>query len=280
MAPRSPVLGYNHNVRYGGRMWHVQTEDSGVQNPHIFTHLFYDGTILASKKVDYDPTSEVSIVQKLMQAQHKALLRDLKSGKFDEKIVQRYGPIERDAAAEADEPAAPAEAPPAPASAKKTSEDERPTVRDLAPMLTPPPARPPTEPEPRVQPPEPPRRPSLTPARPAIAVNARSSSPAIPAVVAPAPTLGGNRPRAAPPTIGSGRSGAAQTNRPTAEGVIVARPSVIVGGEGGKARETQDFWKTEPRRPTPDPQFGGDLISEKSLDEVILAYLSEDAPKK
>ena len=106
MAPRSPVLGYNHNVRYGGRMWHVQTEDSGVQNPHIFTHLFYDGTILASKKVDYDPTSEVSIVQKLMQAQHKALLRDLKSGKFDEKIVQRYGPIERDAAAEADAPVA------------------------------------------------------------------------------------------------------------------------------------------------------------------------------
>ena len=61
MKPRSPVLGYNHNVRYAGRLWHVQTEDSGVNNPHIFTHLFHDGTILATKRVDYDPSSEVGV---------------------------------------------------------------------------------------------------------------------------------------------------------------------------------------------------------------------------
>ena len=52
MKPRSPVLGYNHNVRYAERLWHVQTEDSGVGNPHIFTHLFHDGTILATKRID------------------------------------------------------------------------------------------------------------------------------------------------------------------------------------------------------------------------------------
>ena len=52
MKVRSPVLGYNHNVRYAGRLWHVQTEDSGVQNPHLFTHLFHDGTILATKRLD------------------------------------------------------------------------------------------------------------------------------------------------------------------------------------------------------------------------------------
>jgi hypothetical protein len=108
---------------------------------------------------------------------------------------------------------------------------------------------------------------------------------------APPPTIGGRTlpaqppPGAAParapaPTIGASRSGAAQNNRPTAEGVIVARPTVIVGQPPttGKQREAADFWKTERR--APDPAFGGDLISEKSLDEVILAYLSEDAPKK
>src|SRR6185312_1457305 len=91
MKPRSPVLGYNHNVRYAGQLWHVQTEDSGVTNPHIFTHLFHGGTILASRRLDYDAESDVQVVQKLMQAQHKALLRDLKIGSFDEKIEKFLG---------------------------------------------------------------------------------------------------------------------------------------------------------------------------------------------
>src|SRR5262249_9392213 len=91
MKVRSPVLGYNHNVRYAGRLWHVQTEDSGAQNPHIFTHLFHDGTILATKRTDYDPTSDVSVVQKLMQVQHKNMLRELKAGAFDEKISKFLG---------------------------------------------------------------------------------------------------------------------------------------------------------------------------------------------
>src|SRR5215472_16891369 len=91
MKARSPVLGYNHNVRYAGRLWHVQTEDSGVQNPHIFTHLFHDGTILATKRIDYDATSDVGVVQKLMQSQHKLLLRELKAGTFDEKIQRFFG---------------------------------------------------------------------------------------------------------------------------------------------------------------------------------------------
>jgi hypothetical protein len=273
MKPRSPVLGYNHNVRYGAMMWHVQTEDSGVHNPHIFTHLFHDGTILATKKLDYDPTSEVTTVQKLMQSQHKLMLRELKAGNFDAKIESRYGPIKRETGdtdkaipVQPAEPLEPSEAVAPPATAKpRSAEDDRPTVPDLAPLLTPPPARPPTAPTaaPRA---------SLTPSRPAIAVSARSGSGTHPVV----PTIGGRAgARSAPPTIGSGRSGAAQTNRPTAEGVIVARPAVIVGKEN---KQAQDFWKTERR--APEPAFGGDLISEKSLDEVILAYLSEDTPKK
>ena len=48
MASRAPLHGYNHNVRYRNRIYHVQTEDSGVDNPHIYTHLFHGGVILAS----------------------------------------------------------------------------------------------------------------------------------------------------------------------------------------------------------------------------------------
>ena len=39
----SPQLGFNNNVRHKGRVFHIQTEDSGIKHPHIITHLFADG---------------------------------------------------------------------------------------------------------------------------------------------------------------------------------------------------------------------------------------------
>jgi hypothetical protein len=78
--------------------------------------------------------------------------------------------------------------------------------------------------------------------------------------------------------------------------VVVARPAVIIGGDSarrpdaGKPSTTPSGrWQRVPSSPPPPPPadkggqdniFGGDLISEKSLDEVILAYLSEDLNDK
>jgi hypothetical protein len=87
---RSPLLGYNHNVRYEGRIFHVQTEDSGPGNPHLFTHLFFEGSILASKRSQYDPGTFEDEVRSNMQGQHKAILRELKQGAFDERIARFF----------------------------------------------------------------------------------------------------------------------------------------------------------------------------------------------
>ena len=84
---RSPVLGYNHNVKYRGRIFHVQTEDSGPVNPRIFTHLYFGGTILASKKHEYDPAAPEDVVRALMQSQHKSILKELKSARHDDRIT-------------------------------------------------------------------------------------------------------------------------------------------------------------------------------------------------
>lgn len=83
---RSPLLGYNHNVKYKGRIYHVQTEDSGPANPRLFTHLYYEGTILATKRHDYDAASAEDIVRGLMQGQHKSILKDLKQSLLDDKL--------------------------------------------------------------------------------------------------------------------------------------------------------------------------------------------------
>ena len=92
---RSPQLGYNHNIPHRGRLYHVQTEDSGVAKAHIFTHVFYDGTIISSNKVNYDPEAEVEDLDQhiigLMQESHKSMIRQLRRGIFDEKIVKYIG---------------------------------------------------------------------------------------------------------------------------------------------------------------------------------------------
>jgi hypothetical protein len=90
-AKRSPILGYNHNVRYRGVVFHVQTEDSGLLNPHLFTHLFHEGVIVSTRKLVYDAGSNEDAIKALMQAQHKAVMKDLRRGAFDEKIDQYLG---------------------------------------------------------------------------------------------------------------------------------------------------------------------------------------------
>jgi hypothetical protein len=302
MKPRSPVLGYNHNVRYAQRLWHVQTEDSGITNPHIFTHLFHDGTILATKRIDYDPTSDVGVVQKLMQAQHKAMLRDLKAGAFDDKIGRFFGlPVVREPTGEHDRsdsgefetgPKTDPSIPPLPAGdlARAATQAAPRPDRARAPTLPPPSSGTRAQPASATlrPPPTAPTRPNLTPSRPSVPVAASRTGPS-PPPRAPVTGIGGRRP-AAPAGAQSYGGG-----KPTAEGVVVARPAVIVGGDPhGTAARPPVTAPRQPRHtppppapppppsktPTSDNIFGGDLISEKSLDEVILAYLSEDLNEK
>jgi hypothetical protein len=91
VGKRSPILGYNHNVRYRGLVFHVQTEDSGILSPHLFTHLFHHGVIVSTRKLVYDAGSAEESIKSLMQAQHKAVLKDLRRGHFDDKIDSYLG---------------------------------------------------------------------------------------------------------------------------------------------------------------------------------------------
>jgi hypothetical protein len=87
----SPLLGFNNNVRHKGRVFHIQTEDSGVRHPHVITHLFADGgRILKSTKTSYTEhlgqTSMAETVRTMMQEQHKAMFIALRDGQFDNLI--------------------------------------------------------------------------------------------------------------------------------------------------------------------------------------------------
>src|SRR5438132_5165667 len=96
----APVVGFNHNVKYGPRVYHVQTEDSGLPHAHYITHLFVGGNIIASIKTSYAEKAGspdlAKVVRGLMEAQHKQMLKRLVAGEFQEmasrQVSQHYEP--------------------------------------------------------------------------------------------------------------------------------------------------------------------------------------------
>jgi hypothetical protein len=231
-AKQGMVPGFNHNVKHRGKVYHVQTEDSGLTNPQIVTHLFAGGNILASKKIFYGDIAEaenlVAIVRELMEEQHKDVLRGLVRGVYDDEAQSLapegkvYQPGELAPAPAQQPPAAPSSPPdpsPSPPAAAPISPPAAPSSPAAAVPVPPPLAQRPAQ----VPPPLPPR--------PRAAAQPPSSS-LPPPVPLPAP------PPVAPSPVAVAASPVAQRGE----------PSETISGE--------------------------DLVSEKSLDEVILSYLA------
>jgi hypothetical protein len=86
------IVGYNHNVSYRGKTFHVQTEDSGPIRPQLVTLLYLGGTIISSKKTVYADIIKVDhlekVVEELAKEQHKGMLRSLTRGEFDQRIAE------------------------------------------------------------------------------------------------------------------------------------------------------------------------------------------------
>jgi len=80
------LTGFNTDFRYKGIVYHVQTEDNGVNNPSIVTLLYRGGAILASRKTSYADILKFEkldkVVRELMEEQHKQVIRDLVGGRF------------------------------------------------------------------------------------------------------------------------------------------------------------------------------------------------------
>jgi len=91
------LSGYNTNVLHRGIEFHVQTEDSGRAHPHLITHLYHGGTILASEKRSYADLLDASDLdqklKELMEIQHLAMVERLRGGGLNGEIADRLGGI-------------------------------------------------------------------------------------------------------------------------------------------------------------------------------------------
>jgi hypothetical protein len=136
------LSGFNTNVRHKGVLFHVQTEDSGRDHPHVITHLFHGGNILASEKKSYAHLLEEGDdlepqVKRLMDEQHGAMLEQLRSGAHDRVIRERLGSGTQGGTAPApasdatEPPPSPGAAPPSPAPAAAAR--PRPAAHEAAP---------------------------------------------------------------------------------------------------------------------------------------------------
>jgi hypothetical protein len=268
----SPLLGYNNNIRHKGKVFHIQTEDSGVKYGHISTHLFTDGgRILRSVKASYGEyignERMAEIVREMMKQQHKSMFIALREGKFDSAAdgkATEIAPASRAPAVDAvskPPPQGPGEAtrpttsgpPPLP----RTSRVDRLSSSSMAaaaPRAEPPSIREPEELTLDIDALERAAAADLTPSE----LQVSSDLPSPPADLF--------RERTVAAAVAS------------SSGPALPRPPAISSPVGERryapTRPASIFGQARPQQGK--SIFGEDLMSDKSLDEVILSYLADD----
>ena len=76
------LTGFNTDVDYEGRVYHVQTEDRGLGNPVVESLVYSGGEIVTMRKISYeemvelDDFSEGQVLNR-MKAQHQDLIQDV-----------------------------------------------------------------------------------------------------------------------------------------------------------------------------------------------------------
>ena len=88
------ITGFNTDIKHADKVYHIQTEDKGLQNPYIESLVYVGGEILASKKTSYAEQMKTGVDEKwiagLMEQQHRTMIAAIKRGRFDHPLPGRY----------------------------------------------------------------------------------------------------------------------------------------------------------------------------------------------
>lgn len=89
------LSGFNHNIKYRGKTFHVQTEDGGRESAQVVSHVFIGGVILDTTRQSYaDLLSSPDwreAVRERMKVQHLEEIRKLYSGALDARMKELLG---------------------------------------------------------------------------------------------------------------------------------------------------------------------------------------------
>ena len=82
------ITGFNTDIEHEGVVYHVQTEDKGLETPIILSLVYVGGTILASKRSPYQDLiaegfSDEALAERLKR-QHRLICAAIHSGRLDD----------------------------------------------------------------------------------------------------------------------------------------------------------------------------------------------------
>jgi len=81
------IPGFNTDIKFQGKVYHVQTEDKGKDNPIFESLVYVGGAILAAKRTSYAEELKRGITDEelasRLERQHKIILAAIQKGKID-----------------------------------------------------------------------------------------------------------------------------------------------------------------------------------------------------
>ena len=82
------ITGFNTDVEHEGIVYHVQTEDKGLDTPLLLSLVYSGGAILASKRTSYqdliDAGFDEAILAERLQRQHRLICAAINAGRANE----------------------------------------------------------------------------------------------------------------------------------------------------------------------------------------------------
>lgn len=82
------ITGFNTDIEHDGVVYHVQTEDKGLDSPLILSLVYSGGAILASKRTRYEDLIaegfDEEVLVKRLQRQHRLICAAINAGRLEE----------------------------------------------------------------------------------------------------------------------------------------------------------------------------------------------------
>jgi len=82
------ITGFNTDIEFNGVVYHVQTEDKGLDTPLILSLVYVGGAILASKRAHYHDLINAGfdplVLGERLQRQHKLICAAVKAGRIED----------------------------------------------------------------------------------------------------------------------------------------------------------------------------------------------------
>lgn len=88
------ITGFNTDIEHDGVVYHVQTEDKGLESPLILSLVYVGGAILAAKRSRYEDLIEAGgfteeVLSKRLKRQHQLICAAINAGRIED--LKRMG---------------------------------------------------------------------------------------------------------------------------------------------------------------------------------------------